>query len=210
VIPGTLLGLVALAAALGPGYIYVRRAELHRGRPRQSQLGELVEMVVVGGGMSLLAAGAVLIAIDATGFVDTDALRADVGGYVLSEPARFFAAALAFYGLAYALAFVASMIVYRDSTAVIEPGATGWLRAMWVDLPDKMQSPVVTVELRDGRKIAGGLRSFTAAPEDNREIVLARPLVASAGPRGKGVPLNEDFVVLREDQIAVVSGLYLN
>jgi hypothetical protein len=165
-------------------------------------------MVVVGGAMSLVAAGVVLVVVTETGFVDGELLRKDLGAYVLNEPAKFFASAIGFYVLAYSLAFLASVFVYRDDRAVIEPGATGWLRAMWVDLPDAQKPPVITVELKDGRKIAGGLRSFTAAPDENREIVLARPLVATAGPKGSPVKLNEDFVVLREDQIAVVSGVY--
>jgi small nuclear ribonucleoprotein (snRNP)-like protein len=80
---------------------------------------------------------------------------------------------------------------------------------MWLDLPSKKKPPIVTVELMDGRKIAGVLRACTTTTEENREILLNRPLVAQAGPQAKAVPLNEDFVVLREDKIRVVSGVYI-
>lgn len=207
-IPGTLLGFVALAAALGPGYLYVQRAERHRTRPIQSQLGELVEMVVVGGVLSLVAGGIVLTFVDATGCIDTNELRADPAAYILNEPLRVFAAALIFYRLAYGGAYLMALVGYRDSPAAIRPGVTGWAHAMWVNLPDKKSPVTVTVELKDGRRIAGGLSSFTAASEDNREIVLVQPPMATMKRGGHGMPMEDDFVVLREDQIAVVSGVY--
>lgn len=208
-IPGTLLGLVALAAALGPGYLYFRRAERHRTRPAQSQLGELVEMVVIGGLLSLVGAAVILIAIDLTGWVDADQLLEDPAAYIFAEPVRIFTAALAFYGLTYGAALALALAAYRGSTAAIQPGVTGWAQAMWVNVPDKKKTAVkVTVELRDGRRIAGGLGSFTPGSEGNREIVLIKPLIATAGRDGRGTPLKDDFVVLHEDQIAVVSGKY--
>jgi hypothetical protein len=61
----------------------------------QSQLGELVEMVVIGGGASLLAAGIVLGVCHSRGYLNTAQLHNDPGGYLLSEPWRCFAAASA-------------------------------------------------------------------------------------------------------------------
>ena len=95
-IPGTLLGLVGLAVALGPGYIYVRRAELHHNRPVQSQLGELVEMVVIGSAASLVSAGLVLGALTSLNFIDSTKLHEDAGAYLLSEPWKCFLAAVTF------------------------------------------------------------------------------------------------------------------
>lgn len=208
-IPGTLLGLVALAAALGPGFVFVRRAERHNNRPSQSQLSELVEMVVIGGALSLVAAGVVLTAVDITDCIETAELRADPAEYILNEPLRIFLAAGLFYGLAYAGAYLMARITYRDSSAVIEPGVTGWGHAFWKGLPDKETPVLVTVELKDGRRVTGGLASFTVGSEENREIVLVQPLAATAKPGTKGVPMHENFVVLREDQIAVLSGTYV-
>ena len=67
----------------------------------------------------------------------------------------------------------------------------------------------VQVELHDGRKLAGPLAAFSSAVEPNREIVLRRPIKV-AGPGTAVVDLRADFVTLREDQIAVLSGQYVN
>jgi hypothetical protein len=165
-------------------------------------------MVVVGGALSLVAAAIVLAVIDRTGCLDTMTLHDHPSEYIFNEPVRVFSAALAFYGLAYGAAYLMARIAYRGSTAAIEPGVTGWGHAMWVNLPDKKRPVMVTVELKDGRKIAGGLGSFTVGSEENREIVLVRPLIATSGSREAAASLEEDFVVLREDQIRVVSGVY--
>lgn len=208
-IPGTFLGVVALAAALGPGYLYFQRAERHRTRPSQSQLGEFVEMVVVGGLMSLLAAGVILTAIDSTDWIATDELLEDPLAYLFAEPMCVFSAALAFYALAYGAAFTLASVVYRGSAAAIQPGVTGWAQAMWLNVPNKKETAVkVTVELKDGRRIAGGLGGFTPGSEGNREIVLVQPLKGTAKQGGQGQVMTDDFVVLHEDQIAIISGVY--
>jgi len=209
VIPGTFLGLVALAAALGPGYLYVIRAELQHNRPVQSQLGELVEMVVIGGACSLIAAGAVLGVARSKDWIDTAKLHEDAGGYLLAHPWRCFAAAVVFYALAYGLAYVSSTFFLRKSTAAIVPGATGWTQAMRASLPQG-KAVSAMVELRDGRKLAGVVASFTSAEKENRELVLRKPIKASAGPGRNEVELSADFIALREEQIALVSGRYVN
>lgn len=56
---------------------------------------------------------------------------------------------------------------------------------MWIDLPDPL-SPILTVELKDGRKVVGALRGFTAERTDNRELALTRPIAATAGPNFSG------------------------
>ncbi len=183
-IPGTLLGLVGLAAALGPGYVYVRRAELHHNRPVQSQLGELVEMVVIGGAASLVSAGLVFGALTSFNFIDSSQLHEDASGYLLSEPWRCFAAAGGFYSLAYLLAYVASRLVHRKTEPAIVPGATGWTKAMRTDLPQG-KAVSVQIELHDGRKLAGPLAGFTSAVETNREIVLRAPIKAAAPGPGR-------------------------
>lgn len=207
-IPGTLLGLVALAAALGPGYLYVRRAELHHNRPVQSQLGELVEMVVIGGAASLLAAGVVLGICHSRGYLDTAQLHKDPGGYLLSEPWRCFAAAVAFYGLAYGIAYLASRLAHRKTPAAIVPGATGWMQALRSEVPRDKRAVVVTAELRDGRHLAGVLRSFTSAERENRELLLTAPLKVRT-KAGAAAELKDDFIIVREEQIFALSGRYV-
>jgi hypothetical protein len=166
-------------------------------------------MVVVGGLVSLLAAGLVLTGVDATDWIVANDLLEDPAAYLLGEPIRVFSTALAFYALAYGMAFTLAFIVYRGSAAAIQPGTTGWAQAMWLKVPDKKKTAVkVTVELKDGRRIAGGLGGFTPGSEGNREIVLVPPLKGTAKRGGQGQPMTDDFVILHEGQIAVISGVY--
>lgn len=159
--------------------------------------------------MALLAAGVVLTAIDGTDWIEADEMLQDPAAYLFAEPVRVFSAALAFYALAYGAAFMLAIVMYRGSAAAIQPGATGWAQAMWLKVPDKKKTAVkVTVELKDGRRIAGGLGGFTPGSEGNREIVLVPPLKGTAKRGGRGQEMTDDFVVLHEDQIAVISGVY--
>jgi hypothetical protein len=172
-------------------------------------LGELVELVVVGGLASLLAAGIVLSVVNATGFVNTSLVREDFAQYVLTQPLRVFVSFLAFYAFAYGIAFSLALFSFRGDIKAIEPGSSAWIRTMWVDLPNKKKPPVITVELKDGRKFAGGLRTFTGTPEEDREIALARPIKVKVGPHAETVELSDDFIVFREDDIALLSGRYI-
>lgn len=156
----------------------------------------------------MVAAAIVLAIIDRTGCVDTTALRNNPAAYIFNEPVRVFGAALIFYGLAYFAAYLLAWFTFRDSTAAIEPGTTGWERAFWKNLPNKQTPVTLTIELKDGRRIAGGLNGFTVGSEERREIVLVQPLAGTMKRGGKGMPMTEDFVVLREDEIAVISGVY--
>lgn len=206
-IPGTLLGLVALAAALGPGYLFVRRAERHHNRPVQSQLGELVEMVVIGGAASLLAAGTVGGIVLSKGFIDGTALREDAVAYVVNQPWRCFATAAAFYALAYLITFGASLAVHRKGPSAIVPGLSGWTQAMRAEVPHG-KVVVVRVELSDGRRLAGRLGGFTSALEARREIVLRAPIkVVTAG--GLAVELIDDYLTVCEEDITLLSGSYV-
>jgi len=208
VIPQTLLGLAAIAASLGPGYLYVRRAGRHRPRPDQSQLGDAVEMLVIGAMLSLASAGIVLALGEAIGALNTVKLSADFDGYVLTEPIRAFSALLLFYGLAYGGALLAARVVHRSEDEEVDTAGSLWHRAMRLDLPDDRVS-MVTVELKDGRKVVGRLRGFTIESGHNRELALKRPIGASAGPTSLPAELDDDFMVIREEQIACVSGRYV-
>lgn len=73
-IPSSILGVALVAAALGPGYVYVRVARQKRPRGSQSQAAELVEMLVIGALLSITSAGIILSGGKATGFLDTAAL----------------------------------------------------------------------------------------------------------------------------------------
>jgi hypothetical protein len=165
-------------------------------------------MVVIGGAVSLIAAGVVLGVATSNGFLDTSELQKDATHYLLDEPWRCFAVAAAFYASAYLIALVGSRLIHRQSPASIVPGLTGWTQAMHGRVPEK-KAVVVRVELHDGRKFAGALAGFTPALERNREVLLRAPIIASAGEGNPSVELVDDFIAFREEQIALLSGSYV-
>jgi hypothetical protein len=79
VIPNTLLGIVVFAAAVGPGFLYVRIAELWRPYRERTPLREAAELVIVGSIASTAGVFVALILGDATGGLDTNKLAANVG-----------------------------------------------------------------------------------------------------------------------------------
>lgn len=114
-----------------------------------------------------------------------------------------------FYGLAYGGALLAAKIVHRREDPEIELAGSLWHRAMRLDLPVGDVS-MVTIELKDGRKVVGRLRGFTIESGHNREIALKHPIGATSGPNSQPTELDDDFMVIREDEIACVSGRYVS
>jgi Family of unknown function (DUF6338) len=208
VIPATLLGLALLAAALGPGYLYVRYASDRKPRRDQSPLQEMIEMLVIGGLAAVLSGSVILILGDATGWIDTSAIADNPGRYLVTEPARAFTGLLLFFGLAYAGAALAAHRRYRNEPKVSHGAA--WHEMFYERLPVKNKHvPLLTVELKDGRKITGAVHSFTRERDSNRELVLIPPMRVQPSPNAKmGDLLKDHFLILREEDILYIAGRY--
>jgi Family of unknown function (DUF6338) len=119
VIPSTLLGLVVLAASIGPGYVWVRVAETRVPRSPRTQLLEIAELIVTGGLFSTLAFLVVLSFASATSWLDTDALAADGSDYVIRHPIRVLSVVLVGLAVAYAGASGAAHWFYRKYRPLI-------------------------------------------------------------------------------------------
>ncbi|MGA8744326.1 MAG: DUF6338 family protein [Solirubrobacterales bacterium] len=207
-IPSSILGVALVAAALGPGYVYVRLARKKMPRGSQSQVGELVEMLVIGALFSVVAAGIVLSFSKASGFLDTNALADDFNSYLLTEPARSFTCLVAFYGLAYMAAWAVAALRHRGEND-FKPDGSAWYQAFANGCPAD-SVPFLTVELNDGRWIAGAYKKATVERDENRELCLQRPLgiAAKAGAPMEDEP-HDDFVLLREKEIRQIKGRYM-
>lgn len=206
--PDTLLGVVLFAASLGPGYVYLRIAETRHPQPSRSQLGEAVEMIVIGVVVSAAAAMVAIGIAQKIGLLDTGALVKDAPAYLVQHPFRGFGTFLFALALSYGVAAGASYVRFRKEPSVIRPGMTMWHAVFWNDRPSEEHEAIVTLELRAGGKVTGVLRGFTAEFEENREIALRAPL--SYQPPGGGVPepLSDAFLLFREDDIAYSAGRY--
>ena len=70
---------------------------------------------------------------------------------------------------------------------------------------------IVSVELRDGRAVAGLVIAYTPEPDDPRELVLSKPVDGALWLRdkdGKAVELPDTCIVLHGVDIAAIAGRY--
>jgi hypothetical protein len=142
--------------------------------------------------------------------LNTGALAEQGVEYLGRHPFRTLGAAVSFLLLSFLFAYLAARVVHHKKAAALEPGATGWTGALWASRPDNNHAVMATVELKDGRRLAGLVKAFTIEADDNRELTLAGEIYAS--PLA-GQPLKrtkDTFVVLREDQITLVAGQYVD
>jgi hypothetical protein len=210
VIPGTLLGALFLAACLVPGFVFLRIGERRRARLTRSALLEAVELAGVGATASLVSVMAVLSLGRWWEFLDTSALADDPARYLLTQPLPGLGSLLGIIALSCALASLAALVVFVTRESVFEPSGSTWVRAFYEDRPPDKPTVMATIELTDGRLLAGPVRSFSAQLDENRELALGAPLAASAGAGEPLSPVGGDFIVVREKQIAAITGRYLD
>lgn len=208
-IPNTPLGLVLFLAALGPGYVYIRIAEQRRPRPDRSGLLEAVELAVIG---ALASTAALLAVLPIAGLISATSiskLARDPSAYIHANPVTAVGLTAVVLAVACALAYALATLVHRKDAANVRPGGTSWYDAFWANRPGQEDVVIVTLELRDHRKITGKLRSFTVGLEENREIGLAAPIATQAGPGSSPALGGDGFVVVREADVLSVSGHYV-
>ncbi|MDQ3933929.1 MAG: DUF6338 family protein [Actinomycetota bacterium] len=208
-LPDTLLGLVVFAAGAGPGYLYVRLSQVRAPRYERTALEEGVEFVVFGALASGVAVLSALALGEATGLLDTESLAKGPADYVTTEPLRSLVAFLVVISLSYGLvALITTQMLHRGD-AVIGPGETAWYAAFHKFVP-KDHGVYGTVELRDGRAVAGLVVSYTLEADEPREIVLSKPVDGSLWLREDDVasPLPDTFMVIQGADVYTVSGRY--
>jgi Family of unknown function (DUF6338) len=210
VLPDTLLGLVLFTAAAGPGYLYVRLSQVREPRYERTTLEEAVEFVVFGALASGVAVLAALSFGELTGLLDTKQLADGPRHYITTEPVRALAALVLVLGVTYGLVWlVTTKLLHRDG-ADIRPGETGWYAAFHRFLPAD-HGVYGTVQLRDGRAIAGLIVAYSIEADESREIVLSKPPNGPLWlrtPEGRSVELEDTFIVLEGPDIYAVSGRY--
>ncbi len=196
-----------MAACLVPGFVFLRVSEARNARPARSSLLEAVELAGIGAAASLISVTVVLAGARAWGILETTAFAAHPGTYLLQHPVRALGPALAVFHLSCLLAWFSALIAFAKQPRVFEPAGSTWARVFFKDRPPHATEVVVTVELRDGRRVAGRVHSYTAQLEDDRELALIGDLAAATG----GAPLTRmdgDFLLVRESQIATITGRY--
>jgi Family of unknown function (DUF6338) len=205
VIPSTVFGLLVVAAALGPGYVFVRVEERRRPRAVRSPLLETAELLLIGGIFSTAAfAGVAALSVWA-GWIDEHMLAIQRTTYVIDHLPVFAGLLL----LALLTSYVATWVVARV-LLFRRPRTIEWHSA-WDEIlrPRSGVINYATAGLDDGSAVAGDVLGYTVGniQPDDRELILAKPEV-----RGVGQQIYEQakdhFVVLRGDRIRTLSVIH--
>jgi uncharacterized protein DUF6338 len=198
VIPSTVLGLVVLAATLGPGYVFIRVEERRRPRPERSALLETAELVVIGGLASTIAFAVVGGVAAQTRWLDETKLAANSSKYLLSHASRFALLLLITLALACVVAFVVARLLFHRYPATIKA------HSAWDEYLAEQPGIInfVTVGLDDGLAIEGDVvgHSVGERSADDRELVLRDPGVRPVGQQ-VFMKARDQFVILRGDRI---------
>jgi hypothetical protein len=211
VIPSTILGLVVFAAAVGPGYTYVKTAERWRPASERTPLREAAEIVVTGSLATAVGVVVALLALDAIRGSELAAIAQDPARHLITHPAELAGGLVVVVVVSYGGSFGVAKLLHRGRLRVFSDSA--WYGAFERDLPES-HGIYATVGLRDGRAITGGVRSFTAepGPVDDRELCLHAPSNQPMSVRtadGWEGPLREQFVLLKGSDIQYIAGSYL-
>jgi Family of unknown function (DUF6338) len=203
----TLLGLVAFAASLGPGYIYLRVAERREPRQDRSQLLEAAELVVIGGLASSVAALLVLSLGDKVGVLETNQFSNEGWKYVSTHPTRALGSFLAFLVISYGGAWLAALVIHQARPASFER------TSMWhqvFKLASSTNRAFATVELRDKRVVSGYVFAYSSLPTEPgmAEIALHAPIKAKAPNAGAATLLRDRFFVIRAEEIVYLAVQY--
>jgi hypothetical protein len=154
--------------------------------------------------ISLLIVGGI---VDWSGIANAHELVSHSHVYLGHHPLRILWIVAVSLALAYALAWGAALAIHPHKPS-IRPAGSAWAEAFVLKRPDG-DGVRLTAELHDGRKIEGTWGGMTAGADENRELYLRAPFRTSKGPSSPAAAMSADFVVLREADIAVISGEYV-
>jgi hypothetical protein len=206
VIPDTLVGLLAFAASIGPGYVYVWIAERYELRPTRGPLLEAAQLVIIGSVASLVSLLAVLGFAEMVNVIDTAQVADDGGRYVITEPVRSLSSLLVALVLSYGGAAAAAWFIHRGRTPSIRVGDPAW-HGVFERSRKSDEAVWVTVELEDGRRLSGNLGAYTAQTDAPNELTLWKP-ISVLTPAGLEAELSDDFLVIDSDAVVYVAGEY--
>jgi hypothetical protein len=205
-IPTTLLGLLFLAAGLGPGFVYLRVTERRQVSPDRSQLLEAAELVVVGGMTSLISTFLLVVICQQFDLLDFAKIHHDAANYLANEPVRCLGFLLAVLLISYFIAWAAAHVPARETADTIRPGAAPWNVVMEEDR--KSRAVLTTVELKNGFSVTGSLRSYSSGGNAPWPVIaLVAPLTVT-DKNGAAFPLTEDFYLAEAEDVRAISGRY--
>jgi Family of unknown function (DUF6338) len=207
--PDTVLGLVVLLTSLGPGFVYMQVAERREARTPRSGLLEAVELILLGAAASTITVVAVSLVASVLTPLDVRALARQPDAYYHEHPLLVIGLGATALAAAYPVAWLVARLTFRSKPVTNAPGSA-WFRMLSSARPSTDHGVYATLELRDGRKIAGTIASFTLDEDNpNREIALWEPVVQLPGQlRPARLGLTDRFLLIREADVLAISGQY--
>ena len=166
-------------------------------------------LAVIGALASTVALIAVLAAASGLGAIDVHLVSKDPSRYLHRHPVPALTLIAVVLIVAYALAYLVAWLAHGRAKRSILPGVTPWQEAFFLNRPSTDHLVIVNVELRDQRLVTGVLRSYTTGERENRELGLVAPIAIRSGPRGQSQTQPEQFLLLREADVAMIMGVYV-
>lgn len=172
------MSVAVFAAALGPGYVFLRVEERRRPRASRSSLVQTVELAAIGATAFAISSLIVVSVGLRANWIETSKLAQGRSTYILQNGDTALALLVATLVLAYLIAWVAARLWLHGSKPSIFP-ISAWHEA----LEERSgTAPYVVLSLRDGRQVAGSVRAYTVddRPLAERELVVASPEIKLA------------------------------
>lgn len=205
------LGVLVIAMALVPGWLYIRLREQLRPPSAATGLSQLLELAAVGlltTGVSAFVLVLVphrwlpwLIDVEVWARVGDDYLRQNVRASAIS--------AAVVLGLASLVAVALHSAERRRSSDKFDPESSVWGQALGVRPAGAV--PWVGLQLRNGRLVEGVLHSLSLGQEDQdeRDIALARPIRVT-DPGRPAHPVEIDRVVVPAREILHINVIHIS
>jgi Family of unknown function (DUF6338) len=206
--PDNIYGLLLFLAGIGPGYVFLRVGERREPRQARSALLEFAELFVIGAATTAAASIVVLLVGEVLDQVDLKTWLSEGRIYVINEPFPVLVTLMAILSLSYLGAWGLARLVYKGRPASIRPEFSVWFQVFHVDeeKPDVAELRFATVELKDGRRVAGYVHAYTVDPNpENRELALRKPIFAQAGPEAPRQLIPDAFLIVPSEEIVYVS-----
>lgn len=209
-LPDTVVGLIVFTAAAGPGYLYVRLSQARSPRSARSGLEEAAEFVVFGAFASAIAVLAALAIGNVTGLLDLEEIANGPAHYVILHPGRTLLALAAVLSVSYGGVWLVTTKMLHRGEPSIRPGETAWYVVFKRSVPDA-HGVYATVELEDETAVAGLVTAYTVETDDQREIVVTKPVDRPLVMRtrdGRLVELPDTSIILPGHRVRAIGARY--
>jgi len=200
-------GALILGVVLGPGYLFVRTVARDIPIRSQTELEDLVQMLIVGvlagllSGFLLYGIGEIYSRIDFFGFLEQ-------GGenYFTDEPGWSIATIALFLFFGYVTAFAAA-VAYRHYMflQMRKPGNRTSNGSVLYGLMIGSEASVVSVATTFGKIFVGEVIGYSRTSKSDRELALGGPHLHFVNDRGSGQKnYLPGTVLIRESQIEYI------